>query len=72
MERAQAEAVAGAIRAGQGELATRTDLGTEVSRLDARMDGLGGRINDLQWIVGIDLAIGLATLAAVLAVAFGP
>lgn len=38
--------------------------------LDARMDGLGGRIDRLQWIVGIDLAIGLATLAAVLAVAF--
>ena len=72
MERAQEEAVAGAIRAGQGELVTRTDLRTEVSRLDARMDGLGGRINGLQWIVGIDLAIGLATLAAVLAVAFRP
>ena len=72
MERAQAEAVAGAIRAGQGELATRTDLRTEVSRLDARMDGLAGRINSLQWVVGIDLAIGLATLAAVPAVAFRP
>ena len=72
MERAQAEAVAGAIRAGQGEFATRTDLRTEVSRLDVRMDGLAGRIDRLQWIVGIDLAIGLATLAAVLAVAFRP
>ena len=67
-----ASAVAGAIRAGQGELATRTDLRGEVSRLDVRMDGLAGRINGLQWIVGINLAIGLATPAAVLAVAFRP
>ena len=72
MERAQAEAVAGAIRAGQGELATRTDLHTEFSRLDARRDGLGRRVDSLQWIVGIDMAIGLATLAAVLAVTFRP
>ena len=59
MDRPQAEAVAGAIRAGQGDLATRTDL-----------DGLAGRIGTLQWVVGIHLAIDLATLAAVLAMAF--
>ena len=59
MDRPQAEAVAGAIRAGQGDLATRADL-----------DGLAGRIGTLQWVVGINLAIGLATLAAVLAMAF--
>jgi len=59
MDRRQAEAVAAAIRTGQGELATRGDL-----------DGLAGRIGTLQWVVGIDLAIGLATLAAVLAMAF--
>ena len=67
-----ASAAAGAIRARQGELATRTDLRSEVSRLAVRMDGLAGRINGLQWIVGVNLAIGLATLAAVLAVAFRP
>ena len=52
MERSQAEAVAGAIRAGQGDLATRDD------------------IRNLRWIVGIHFAISLATLAAVLAMAF--
>ena len=51
MDRLQAEAVAGAIRAGQGDLATRADL---------RM---------LQWVVGINVAISLATLAVVLAMA---
>lgn len=51
MDRPQAEAVAGAIRAGQGDLATRADL---------RM---------LQWVVGINVAISLATLAVVLATA---
>lgn len=59
MDRPQAEAVAAAIRTGQGALATRTDL-----------DGLAGRIGTLQWVVGIHLAISLATLAAVLAMAF--
>ena len=59
MDRAQAEAVAAAIRAGQGALVARADL-----------DGLAGRIGTLQWVVGIHLAIGLATLAAVLAMAF--
>lgn len=59
MDRRQAEAVAAAIRTGRGELATRGDL-----------DCLAGRIGTLQWVVGIDLAIGLATLAAVLAMAF--
>lgn len=47
MKREQAEAVAGAIRAGQADFATRADL---------RM---------LQWVVAINVAIGLATLAAV-------
>ena len=59
MDRPQAEAVAAAIRTGQGELATRADL-----------DGVAGRIGTLQWVVGIHLAISLATLAAVLAMAF--
>ena len=58
MELRQAEAVAAAIRTGQGELATRADL-----------NGLAGRIGTLQWVVGIHLAISLATLAAVLAMA---
>ena len=54
MDRTQAEAVAGVVRAGQGELATKDD------------------IRHLRWIVGIHFAISLATLAAVLAMAFQP
>lgn len=54
LDRTAAEAVAGAIRAGQGELATKDD------------------IRNLRWVVGIHLAISLATLAAVLAIAFQP
>ena len=54
MDRTQAEAVAGVVRAGQGELATKDD------------------IRNLRWIVGIHFAISLATLAAVLAMAFQP
>ena len=63
MDRKHAEAVASAIRSGQGELATKADLQAETSRLDTR-------IGALQWIVGTNLAISLATLAAVLAMAF--
>lgn len=63
MERKAAEAVAGAIRAGQGELATKTDLDAGIGRLDTR-------ISALQWIIGMNVAISLATLAAVLAIAF--
>ena len=37
MARAQAEAIAAAIRNGQGDLATRADLRTEISGLEVRM-----------------------------------
>ncbi len=52
MDRKHAEAVATAIRSGQGELATKAD------------------ITGIRWIIGIHFAISLATLAAVLAIAF--
>ncbi len=61
MDRKQAEAVAGAIRAGQGDLATKADL-----------DAVRSDINGLRWIVGVNVAISLATMAAVLAMAFSP
>ncbi len=54
-ERAQAEALAAAIRHGQGELATKADLAAVKVELAA-----------LKWIVSIQSAIGLATFAAVL------
>ncbi len=72
LERPAAEAVASAILAGQGELVTKADLRAEVSRLDGRLDGLQSRINGLQWVIGINIAISLATLAGVLAMAFQP
>jgi hypothetical protein len=61
VEQRQAEAIAAAIRAGQGELATRADL-----------SGLSARIGALQWVIGLNVAISLATLAGVLAIAFRP
>lgn len=70
MERPHAEAVAGAIRAGQGELATKADMRAEIGLLDHRIESLSGRIGSLQWVVGAHFAISLATLAAVLAMAF--
>ena len=40
----QAEAVAAAIRAGQGDLATRADLRAELAGLDTRIVSLEARI----------------------------
>ncbi len=59
LDRPAAEAVAEAIRASQGELATKADLAA------VRSD-----IIWLRWVVGINVAISLATLATVLAMAF--
>ncbi len=59
MDRGQTAAVASAIRAGQSDLATKADLA--VVQAD---------IATLRWIIGVDIAISLATLAAVLAMAF--
>ena len=63
LPREAAEAVAGAIRAGQGDLATRGDV-------DALGDRLNTRLNVLHWVVGLNVALSLVTFAAVLAMAF--
>ena len=55
-DRAQAEALAAAIRNGQGDLATRIDI----TRLDSRL-------NTLQWVVGIQSAVTVATFGIVAA-----
>ena len=62
-DRAQAEALAAAIRNGQGDLATKADIGmlkSDIVRLDSRL-------NTLQWVVGIQSAITVATFAIVAA-----
>ena len=64
LKREAAEAVAAAIRAGQGELATRA---TQID-LSAMRNDIAG----LRRMIGINIAVGLATLAAVLAIAFRP
>ena len=55
-DRVQAEALAAAIRNGQGDLATKTDI----AQLDSRF-------NMLQWVVGIQSVVTLATFAIVAA-----
>ncbi len=55
-DRGQAEALAKAIRDGQGELATKADI----ARLDSRL-------STLQWVVGIQSAVTPATFAIVAA-----
>ena len=55
IEAAQAEAIIDTMRASAGELATKGDIA-----------GLDSRITALQWVTGIQGALGLATFAAVL------
>ena len=56
MEAAQAEAVALAIKAGQGDLATKADIRE-----------LKNDINWLKWVIGFHVAITIAGFAAILA-----
>ena len=72
MDRKAAEAEAGAIRAGQGELATRADLDALRTATQADIAAVLSDITGPRWIVGINIAISLATLAAVLAMAVRP
>ena len=62
-DRVQAEALAAAIRNGQGDLATKIDI----AQLDSRLKQLDSRFNMLQWVVGIQSAVTLATFAIVAA-----
>ncbi len=62
-DRVQAEALAAAIRSGQGDLATKIDI----AQLDSRIKQLDSRLNMLQWVVGIQSAVTLATFAIVAA-----
>ena len=55
-DRVQAEALAAAIRNGQGDFATKIDI----AQLDSRL-------NMLQWVGGIQSAVTLATFAIVAA-----
>ena len=60
---AQAEAIIDTMRESAGELATKGDI----ARLDGRLSALESRLNTLQWVVGIQSAITLATFAIVAA-----
>ena len=63
IERGHAEAIADAIRNGQGELATKAD----VTAVRGEIAAVASRVGALQWVVGIQSAITLATFAIVAA-----
>ena len=60
LDDAQARAIVDSIRdaqvSGLEHLATKADI----ARLEGRIDGLEGRLNVLQWVVGIQSAVILA------------
>ena len=65
-----AEAIIDTVRDSAGELATKGDiahLDGRLSALDSRIDALESRLNTLQWVVGIQSAITLATFTIVAA-----
>ena len=77
IERGHAEAIAHAIRNGQGDLATKGDITTvkadittvrgEITAVKGEIAAVASRVNALQWVVGIQSAITLATFAIVAA-----
>ena len=58
-----AEAIIDTVRESAGELATKGDI----AGLDGRLSALESRLNTLQWVVGIQSAITLATFTIVAA-----
>ena len=77
IERGHAEAIAHAIRNGQGDLATKADITAvkaditavrgEITAVKGEIAAVASRVNALQWVVGIQSAITLATFAIVAA-----
>ena len=73
----QAEAIVDAIRSGQGDLATKSDIASvhaeiasvhaEIASVRTELAGVRTEIGTLRWVVGIQSAITLATFAIVAA-----
>ena len=66
----QAEAIVAAIRSGQGDLATKSDIAsvrTELAGVRTEIASVRTEIGTLRWVVGIQSAITLATFAIVAA-----
>lgn len=61
-DRKQAEAVAAAIRGGQGDFATKQDIDTLRAEMGALRGEMRAELNALKWIVGFiaALQIGMA------------
>ena len=59
----QAEAIVAAIRSGQGDLATKSDI----VGVHADIASVRAEIGTLRWVVGIQSAVTLATFAIVAA-----
>ena len=80
-ERRQAEAIAKVVNQGDERAATKADLdafaatlrselravNSRVDTVNSRVDALNSRISALQWVVGIQSAVTLATFAIVAA-----
>ena len=63
LEKRQAEAIVAAIRSGQGELATKSDIAAVTSGIAAVRSELGV----IRWVLGVPAAVSLATFGIVAA-----
>ena len=70
ISKAHAKAIAVAIRNGHRDLATKAGIGAlkaVIVRLESRIGVLDSRLNTIEWAVGIQTTIMLATFAIVAA-----
>ena len=70
IERQQAEAIAGAIRNGQGDLVTKADLAivkADLGAVEADLGAVPAELANVRRVVGIQSAVTLATFAIVAA-----
>lgn len=63
LDKRQAEAIVGAIRSGQGDLATKADI----TSVKADIASIRSELAIIRWVLGVQAAVALATFGIVAA-----
>ena len=70
LDKRQAEAIVGAIRSGQGDLATKSDIGavkSEIGSVRSEIASVRSELGVIRWVLGVQAAVALATFGIVAA-----